>query len=417
MLSMVSGGRGFAANPLDGLTFFLEPVRPLAATISSTPRGSRSAVRAHLVRDRRRAARLLRAAVVRRAGPRSQPLSRYGIRADGDRGVRRASRPTQRAAREQRAPGRSPTGSATALAGRRRRARAADARDRRVHAGQGHLLPAPGLLVRTPTAALEQSAAGGFLDPIQGTLLLTAIGIAIAAPARGRVALWLVEYGRPAGLARAVESAVEIDRRRAERPARALRARPVRPGLPRLPLPDRRRTESVYGRSFFAAGSRWRCSRCRSSSAPRARRCRLCPLALREALLCARQDARDDHPPRAAAVDPARHRNRRRCSAWGGSSATRRSSRSCSAGLRTEPAAASRASACCAGRARPSRATSTSTRPLVKATPRRRPTRRLRAAAYGARLERHRDLADTALARGELPQKRWTDVWRLQWIR
>ncbi|HEY2631776.1 MAG TPA: ABC transporter permease subunit [Solirubrobacteraceae bacterium] len=33
MLSMVSGSRGFAPNPLDGLTFFYEPVRPLAATI------------------------------------------------------------------------------------------------------------------------------------------------------------------------------------------------------------------------------------------------------------------------------------------------------------------------------------------------------------------------------------------------
>ncbi len=33
MLSMVSGSRGFAPNPLDGLTFLFEPVRPLAATI------------------------------------------------------------------------------------------------------------------------------------------------------------------------------------------------------------------------------------------------------------------------------------------------------------------------------------------------------------------------------------------------
>ena len=33
MLAMISGGRAFAANPLDGLTFFFEPVRPLAATI------------------------------------------------------------------------------------------------------------------------------------------------------------------------------------------------------------------------------------------------------------------------------------------------------------------------------------------------------------------------------------------------
>ena len=33
MLSMVSGSIGFAPNPLDGITFFFEPTRPLAATI------------------------------------------------------------------------------------------------------------------------------------------------------------------------------------------------------------------------------------------------------------------------------------------------------------------------------------------------------------------------------------------------
>jgi ABC-type phosphate transport system permease subunit len=33
MLSMVSGSRGFSPNPLDGFIFFLEPLRPLAATI------------------------------------------------------------------------------------------------------------------------------------------------------------------------------------------------------------------------------------------------------------------------------------------------------------------------------------------------------------------------------------------------
>src|ERR1700719_4646827 len=32
MLAMVSGGRPFAANPLDGLTFLFEPVQPLGAT-------------------------------------------------------------------------------------------------------------------------------------------------------------------------------------------------------------------------------------------------------------------------------------------------------------------------------------------------------------------------------------------------
>ena len=33
MLSMVSGSVGFAPNPIDGLTFFFEPTRPLGATI------------------------------------------------------------------------------------------------------------------------------------------------------------------------------------------------------------------------------------------------------------------------------------------------------------------------------------------------------------------------------------------------
>jgi ABC-type phosphate transport system permease subunit len=39
MLAMVSGSVGFAPNPLDGLTFFLEPTRPLAATIVDNAEG------------------------------------------------------------------------------------------------------------------------------------------------------------------------------------------------------------------------------------------------------------------------------------------------------------------------------------------------------------------------------------------
>jgi phosphate transport system permease protein len=51
---------------------------------------------------------------------------------------------------------------------------------------------------------------GGYLDPILGTLLLTAIGIAIAAPIGVAIAVWLSEYHRPSWLARMVESGVEI---------------------------------------------------------------------------------------------------------------------------------------------------------------------------------------------------------------
>ena len=39
MLSMVAGSVGFAPNPLDGFTFFLEPARPLASTIVDNAEG------------------------------------------------------------------------------------------------------------------------------------------------------------------------------------------------------------------------------------------------------------------------------------------------------------------------------------------------------------------------------------------
>ena len=69
MLAMVSGGRAFAANPLDGLTFLFEPVRPLAATIIQEFEGLTIGADApHALRDRGRAARLGGAAVVRRLG-------------------------------------------------------------------------------------------------------------------------------------------------------------------------------------------------------------------------------------------------------------------------------------------------------------------------------------------------------------
>jgi phosphate transport system permease protein len=52
--------------------------------------------------------------------------------------------------------------------------------------------------------------AGGYLDPIEGTLILTALGTLIALPIGVGIAVWLSEYARPSWLARAVESGVEI---------------------------------------------------------------------------------------------------------------------------------------------------------------------------------------------------------------
>src|ERR1700734_3185129 len=63
----------------------------------------------------------------------------------------------------------------------------------------------PSLLVQSPVGSPNQRGSGGFLDPIEGTFLVTAIGIAVAAPLGIAVAIWLSEFARPAGLARAVE--------------------------------------------------------------------------------------------------------------------------------------------------------------------------------------------------------------------
>jgi phosphate transport system permease protein len=66
------------------------------------------------------------------------------------------------------------------------------------------------LLLSRPQPGLAQSTTGGILDPVIGTVLLTVIGILIATPLGVATAVWLVEYGRPAGLARAVESGIEV---------------------------------------------------------------------------------------------------------------------------------------------------------------------------------------------------------------
>ncbi len=67
----------------------------------------------------------------------------------------------------------------------------------------------PRLFVEHPAPSINQAQSGGFLDPIIGTFIVTAIGIAIAAPLGIGLATWMTEYGRPSWLARAVESAIE----------------------------------------------------------------------------------------------------------------------------------------------------------------------------------------------------------------
>jgi phosphate transport system permease protein len=68
----------------------------------------------------------------------------------------------------------------------------------------------PKLLFESPSASQSQATSGGFSDPIEATLLLTAVGMAIAAPLGVALAVWMTEYQRPAWLARTVESSVEM---------------------------------------------------------------------------------------------------------------------------------------------------------------------------------------------------------------
>jgi phosphate transport system permease protein len=68
----------------------------------------------------------------------------------------------------------------------------------------------PELLWTRPQSSADQSRSGGFLDPLIGTVVLAVIGTVIALPLGVLTAVWLVEFGRPAPLARAVESGIEV---------------------------------------------------------------------------------------------------------------------------------------------------------------------------------------------------------------
>jgi phosphate transport system permease protein len=111
----------------------------------------------------------------------------------------------------------------------------------------------PSLLVHSPAPSQIQSQSGGFLDPIEGTLIVALIGTVIAVPVGVAIATWLSEYRRPAGLARLIESAIEIT---AGAPSVVLALFGLlifAQGFLGF-LSQRAATGSVYGRSFIAAG-------------------------------------------------------------------------------------------------------------------------------------------------------------------
>jgi phosphate transport system permease protein len=110
------------------------------------------------------------------------------------------------------------------------------------------------LLTSRPQAGAAQAHSGGFLDPIEGTVILTVLGAALAAPLGVATAVWLTEYGRPFWLARAVESGVEIV---AGTPSivLAIFGLIVFSNSALSFLSFTAQGGAVFGRSFFAAGA------------------------------------------------------------------------------------------------------------------------------------------------------------------
>jgi phosphate transport system permease protein len=112
----------------------------------------------------------------------------------------------------------------------------------------------PELLFSHPAVGTTQNESGGFLDPIMGTAILTAIGISLALPLAVVSALWVNEYGRPTWLARVVESTIEVV---AGTPdiVFALFGLALFQTQLLAPFSFTASGGGVFGRSFFAAGA------------------------------------------------------------------------------------------------------------------------------------------------------------------
>jgi len=118
---------------------------------------------------------------------------------------------------------------------------------------QGIKFLRPSMLVTPATAGFDQTESGGFSDAFVGTLMVAAMGIAIALPVGVATAVWLVEYGRPAALARLTESTIEAI---AGIPSIVLALfGTVLFSSTALAFLSRSTEGVVFGRSFFAASA------------------------------------------------------------------------------------------------------------------------------------------------------------------
>ncbi len=223
MLSMVSGSVGFSPNPWDGLIFVFEPSRGLAATIlHNTDELSSPPMRATLFAF---AAVLLFSSLMLSLSGWANQAADESLLPDRRGGAMSDAHAT---------PGLTPPVGPAGPAGQRDAGASAAWRlsDRlglglawffgllfcAICASIIVFLAIEGIrnlhldwLWTNPSINLSTDAeAGGFFDPLIGTLIVAGIGIAIAGPIGVGVAVWLSEYGRPAALARVVESTIEM---------------------------------------------------------------------------------------------------------------------------------------------------------------------------------------------------------------
>jgi len=112
----------------------------------------------------------------------------------------------------------------------------------------------PSLLFQRPAVSTTQNGSGGFLDPLEGTAILTVIGVVLAVPLAIGGALWIAEYGRPTWLARVIESSIEMVAGMPDIVIALFGLSIFQLGI-FAPFSFRASGGGVFGRSFIAAGA------------------------------------------------------------------------------------------------------------------------------------------------------------------
>ena len=271
MISMVSGGSFFTPNLSHGAPIFLyEPLRTLASTIIDFSEGiGAPALDSTLYAF---AALLLFSAFVLSIArlpdqAASAEVPGAGMSAvhgsTGEAGGPERSRPPPIQAGAGAAPrrgrGAGATGSCCSARGRPGIGLCAIAAAIVIYMGyRGIEYLAPSLLFTRPAISTSQAQTGGILDPLIGTLLLTAIGIALAFPLAVASAIWIAEYGQVGrarqAFARVVESSIEIVAGTPDIVLALFGLAIFQLGI-LAPLSFRAEGGGVYGRSFIAAGA------------------------------------------------------------------------------------------------------------------------------------------------------------------